>query len=470
MLFTPNRKLPSGSPATSTIAASYAEIVRPILRTSAVRECLLQSADGAPQNPQSKINIFLENLPQYGRYTRMIRRRLYEGLLALLATNPGVVLLGPRQIGKTTLALDLAKKLNGVYRDLENPRDLDQVRDIELFHDQYPDRFIILDEVQRAPEIFAPLRGIIDHRRRAGQRTGQFLFLGSASLELLGQTSESLAGRIAYAELAGIDVLEFADSNLTDDGYDRLWLRGGYPDSLMAANDTASMRWRLDIIRSYLERDVPQFGFRVPAETLRRFWTMLAHHQGGILNAAALAKGLGISGQSISRYLDILVDLLLVRRLEPWHANVGKRLVKSPKLFVRDSGLLHALLAIETRDDLLSHPIVGASWEGFVVENLIDESRSAHWRPYFYRTQAGAEIDLLLVRGGKPEVAIEIKRATAPKARKGFHIACDDLEITHRYIAYPGNEAYRLNDGKIWVAPLADLMRALRDGNGLSFS
>jgi predicted AAA+ superfamily ATPase len=399
----------------------------------------------------------------------MIRRGIYERLLALLANNPAAVLLGPRQIGKTTLALDLAEELNGVYRDLESSRDLDQVRDIELFHEQYPDRFIILDEVQRAPEIFAPLRGIIDRRRRAGQRTGQFLFLGSASLELLGQTSESLAGRVAYAELAGIDILEMAASGLADYDDSHLWLRGGYPDSLMATDDAASMRWRLDIIRSYLERDVPQFGFRVPAETLRRFWTMLAHHQGGLLNAAALAEGLGLSGQSIARYLDILVDLLLVRRLMPWHENVGKRLVKSPKIYVRDSGLLHALLAIETKDDLLGHPIIGASWEGFVIENLIDQSRSSHWQPYFYRTQAGAEIDLILVRGGKPEVAIEIKRASAPKARKGFHIACDDLKIAHRYIAYPGNEAYRQNEGQIWVAPLADLMKVLRDRKGLSF-
>jgi len=399
----------------------------------------------------------------------MIRRGIYERLLALLANNPAAVLLGPRQIGKTTLALDLAEELNGVYRDLESSRDLDQIRDIELFHEQYPDRFIILDEVQRAPEIFAPLRGIIDRRRRAGQRTGQFLFLGSASLELLGQTSESLAGRVAYAELAGIDILEIAESGLADYDDSHLWLRGGYPDSLMATDDAASMRWRLDIIRSYLERDVPQFGFRVPAETLRRFWTMLAHHQGGLLNAAALAEGLGLSGQSIARYLDILVDLLLVRRLMPWHENVGKRLVKSPKIYVRDSGLLHALLAIETKDDLLGHPIIGASWEGFVIENLIDQSRSSHWQPYFYRTQAGAEIDLILVRGGKPEVAIEIKRASAPKARKGFHIACDDLKIAHRYIAYPGNEAYRQNEGQIWVAPLADLMKVLRDRKGLSF-
>lgn len=383
-----------------------------------------------------------------------------------MLTNAAVALLGPRQIGKTTLAIDLANELNGVYRDLESFRDLDQVRDIELFHAQYPDRFIILDEVQRAPEIFAPLRGIIDRRRREGHRTAQFLFLGSASLELLGQTSESLAGRVAYAELSGVNALEWQDQTLPDDA---LWLRGGYPDSLTAITDAASMKWRFDLIRSYLERDVPQFGFRVPAETLRRFWTMLAHHQGGLFNASALGEGLGLSGQTVTRYLDILVDLLLVRRLEPWYANIGKRLVKSPKIYIRDSGLLHALLAIEDTPYLLSHPIIGASWEGFAVENLLSEVSASLWQPYFYRTQAGAEIDLILVRAGKPEVAIEVKRSSAPKVQKGFHQACDDLKIAHRYIVYPGDEVYRLSNGEVWVSPLTTLMTALREQQGMSF-
>ncbi|MDQ7019104.1 MAG: DUF4143 domain-containing protein, partial [Robiginitomaculum sp.] len=223
-----------------------------------------------------------------------------------------------------------------------------------------------------------------------------------------------------------------------------------------------------NLIRSYLERDIPQFGFRVPAETLRRFWTMLAHHQGGLLNAASLAKGLGISGQSVARYLDILVDLLLVRRLQPWHANIGKRLVKSPKIYIRDSGLLHALLDIKDSDDLLSHPVLGHSWEGFVIENLIDENSPHHYRPYFYRTQSGAEIDLVLERGGKPEIAIEIKRASAPKAGKGFHIACDDLDIKHRYVVYPGVEPYLLSSN-IWATPMKDLMLSLKRQTGLSF-
>jgi predicted AAA+ superfamily ATPase len=391
----------------------------------------------------------------------MIRRSMQDRLLTTLENNASVSLLGPRQIGKTTLALAVADEKNAVYRDLENPRDLDQVRDIALFTDQFPDRLIILDEVQRAPDVFAPLRGIIDRRRRAGFRNGQFLFLGSASLDLLGQTSESLAGRIAYLELSGIDALELGTAGDPGLDVDRLWLRGGFADSLLQASDAASLDWRLDLIRSYLERDVPQFGFRIPAETLRRFWVMLAHHQGALLNAAALAEGLGISGQSIGRYLDLLVDLLLVRRLQPWHANVGKRLVKSPKVFVRDSGLLHALLGLEGLEDLLSHPVIGASWEGFVLENLAGQASFGRYEPYFYRTQSGAEIDLLLVRGGRPDIAIEIKRASAPKPGKGFHIACDDLNVTRRFIVYPGAEAYRLPNA-VAVLPLKDMMRLLR--------
>lgn len=389
----------------------------------------------------------------------MISRRLRTKLTEMLGSNPAVVLLGPRQIGKTTLAVEIAKRLNGVYRDLENPRDLDQVRDILLFEEQYPGQLIVLDEVQRTPEIFAPLRGIIDRRRRDGMRTGQFLFLGSASLDLMRQSSESLAGRIAYVELKGVDILEYSKPKTRAADTDRLWLRGGYPDALTAKTAQSSLDWRLNLIRTYLERDIAQFGFRVPSETMRRFWTMLAHHQGGLYNAAALAEGLGLSGQTIARYADILVDLLLVRRLEPWHANLGKRLVKSPKLYVRDSGLLHALLSIPDKETLLAHPVVGASWKGFVVENLLAAAGDV-WRPHFYRTQAGAEIDLVLVRGGKPEIAIEIKRASAPQPAKGFHIACDDLGIERRYVVYPGSEAYPAPAGHR-VTPLPQLMEAL---------
>lgn len=387
----------------------------------------------------------------------------------LLQSNAAVVLTGPRQIGKTTLSLEVTEEMNAIYRDLENPRELEQVQDIELFTKQYPDRLIILDEVQRVPDIFAPLRGIIDQRRRAGLRTGQFLFLGSSSLELLGQASESLAGRVAYAELAGLNILEIqATENMTISP-DDLWVKGGFPESLIAADYTTSQQWRRDLIRSYLERDIPQFGFRIPSETMRRFWTMLAHHQSGVLNASSLAGSLGISGQSVARYLDILVDLLLVRRLQPWFANVGKRLVKSPKVYIRDSGLLHTLLDIPSMDALLSHPVLGASWEGFVIENLIGTNSRDYGEPYFYRTQAGAEIDLLMTCGGQPEIAIEVKRASNPKVGKGFHIACDDLGIEHRYVVYPGDEAYALPNG-LWAMPLHEMIVTLQSRQGYSFS
>ncbi|VAW05586.1 AAA ATPase [hydrothermal vent metagenome] len=399
----------------------------------------------------------------------MIKRNLQKKLLKLLQSNAAVVLIGPRQVGKTTLSLEVTAELNAVYRDLENPRELEQVRDIELFMKQYPDRLVILDEVQRVPDIFAPLRGIIDQRRRAGFRFGQFLFLGSSSLELLSQASESLAGRVAYCELTGLNILEIQAAKNVSISSDDLWVKGGFPESLTAKDNSISQQWRRDLIRSYLERDIPQFGFRVPSETMRRFWTMLAHHQGGILNASSLAASLGISGQSVARYLDILVDLLLVRRLQPWFANVGKRLVKSPKIYIRDSGLLHSLLDIPSMDALLGHPVLGASWEGFVIENLIGASGGEYGEPCFYRTQAGAEIDLLMTRGGQPEIAIEIKRASNPKVGKGFHIACDDLGIKHRYVVYPGDEAYAMpND--IWAMPLQEMIITLQSRKNYSFS
>ena len=387
----------------------------------------------------------------------MLRRKFEQQIKKLLATNAAVVLIGPRQIGKTTIATQIGEELGAIYRDLETPRDLTQVQDINLFAETYPDKLIILDEVQRTPEIFAPLRGIIDERRRKDFKYQQFLFLGSASLDLLGQTSESLAGRVAYAELAGINISELEEAKISEAD---LWLRGGFPDNLLAPDNETSLQRRKDLIRSYLERDVPQFGFRVPAETMRRLWTMLAHHQSGMLNASALGKGLGISNKKVAEYVDILVDLLLVRRLQPWHANVGKRLVKTPKVYIRDSGLLHALLDIETTDDLLGHPVVGHSWEGFVIENIISQDFRSRYEPYFYRTSAGAEIDLVLVKGGVPQIAIEVKRSSAPKLTKGFKMACDDLSIKQRYIVYAGDEQYQISKD-ICALPLNDLISEL---------
>jgi predicted AAA+ superfamily ATPase len=292
----------------------------------------------------------------------------------------------------------------------------------------------------RLPDLFRNLRGLIDQGRREGRRTGRFLLLGSASMDLLRQSGESLAGRIAYLELGPISPREYPG------GMDRLWLRGGFPDSLLAPDDGASLRWRGDFIRTYLERDIPQMGPRIAAETLRRFWTMLAHRQGSLLNAAELARALGVDGKTVASYLDLLVDLLLVRRLAPWHANAGKRLVKSPKVYIRDSGLVHALLGLGDAEALLGHPIAGASWEGFVIEALIAAAPDGTV-PSFYRTSAGAEIDLLLSLPGGRSWAVEVKRSLSPKPEKGFHIACADLHPERKFVVYPGTETFPVGHG-----------------------
>ena len=295
----------------------------------------------------------------------MIERRIQTRLVELIGGYPAVALLGPRQVGKTTLALNVGATRPSLYLDLESPGDQAKLTDPELYLAEHEDKLVILDEVHRRPDVFQPLRGLIDKGRRSGKGTGRFLLLGSASMDLLKQSGETLAGRISFAELAPFDVLELGGESI-----DRLWIRGGFPGSVLAVDDATSLTWRRDFIRTYLERDIPQFGVRIPAETLRRFWTMLAHNQGGVLNAAQLARGIGVSGSTVAHYLDLLVDLLLVRRLQPWHRNVGKRLVKSPKVYIRDSGLVHALLGLATKEELLSHPIVGGSWEELRYRNV----------------------------------------------------------------------------------------------------
>lgn len=371
----------------------------------------------------------------------MIARRSAPLLTHLLDRSPTVALLGPRQVGKTTLAIEIAEARPSLYLDLESDADRAKLTEPELYLERHADRLVILDEVHRMPNIFQPLRGLIDRGRRSGRRTGRFLLLGSASMELLKQSGESLAGRIAYLELTPLDILETGADRIND-----LWIRGGFPDSFLAESDADSLRWRRDFIRTYLERDIPQLGPRIPAETLRRFWTMLAHHQGGLLNAAELARGLGVDGKTVAGYLDLLVDLLLVRRLPPWHANVGKRLVKSPKVYVRDPGILHALLGLADMDAILGHPIAGPSWEGFVVETLVNAA-PPQTAASFYRTSAGAEIDLLLTLPGNRLWAIEIKRSLAPKVEKGFHIACADLQPQRRILVHAGRDAYPVGNG-----------------------
>lgn len=387
----------------------------------------------------------------------MIQRRIEPRVVERLREFPAVALLGPRQVGKTTLAHAIADKIGNdtLYLDLERPADRAKLTDPELYLEQHEAKMVILDEIHRLPGLFDVLRGVIDRRRRKGRKVGHFLLLGSASMDLLQQSAETLAGRIAYEELTPFSVDEIPISSL-----DQLWSRGGFPDSYLATSDAASYRWRSAFIQTYLERDVPSLGPRIPAETLRRFWQMLAHNQGQLLNAAQLAGSLGVSGQTVARYLDIMVDLLLVRRLQPWASNAQKRLVKSPKVYVRDSGLTHALLGIHNQEELLGHPVVGSSWEGFVLEAVLNMLPDTV-RPSFYRTAAGAEIDLILDFGKNEHWAIEIKRSvSSPNPAKGFYLGCQDVAASRQIVLYPGNERYKL-DADTEVMPPTQLLAEL---------
>lgn len=366
----------------------------------------------------------------------MLIRKTQEKVVQALSRQASVALIGPRQVGKTTLALEIGQQQNALYLDLEAIEDRDKLSNPVSFLSAYEDRLVILDEIHRVPDLFLALRGLIDQGRRRGKRTRRYLLLGSASLDLMRQSGESLAGRISYIDMTPLNALE-----VPGDALDALWVRGGFPDSFLSADDAHSLAWRKDLLRTYLERDVPMFGSRIPAETLRRFWTMLAHNQGALHNASRLAMGLEVSSQTISRYTDLLVDLLLVRKLQPYHSNSGKRLVKSPKIYIRDSGLLHALLNIADRDSLLGHPVVGNSWEGFVIENLINAA-PAFTVPGFYRTSGGAEIDLLLELPGGERWAIEVKRSRAAKPARGFYEACEDLKPARRFVVHGGIERF----------------------------
>ncbi len=409
----------------------------------------------------------------------MIERWSTREVLERLETAPAVCLLGPRQVGKTTLARQVASQLPSVYLDLESQTDRARVAEPELYLPQHQDKLVVLDEVQRAPEIFRALRGLIDRGRQAAlfaqgagappssatqfvspapRDVGRFLLLGSASLDLLSQTAESLAGRLSYVELNPLDILEVGA-----DRADTLWVRGGFPESFLALDDAASWRWRQDFLRTYLERDIPQLGPRIPAEILRRFWTMLAHRQGSPFNAADLARGLGVSGRTVARYLDLMVDLLLVRRLSPWHGNVGKRLVRAPKVYLRDTGLAHALLGLRDRDAVLGHPAVGGSYEAFVIETLCHLAPQGTAVAYF-RTSAGAEVDLVLTLPGGRRWAVEVKHSLNPKPTRGFYTALTDLAAHEAWVVYPGYEAYpitRHGDLVVHATPLHHLATRL---------
>ena len=389
----------------------------------------------------------------------MIPRRTYSIVANALGRQAAVALIGPRQVGKTTLAYEIAERADALYLDLESGVDRAKLADARLFLAGCEDRLVVLDESQRVPGLFPELRGLIDQGRRRGKRTGRFLILGSASVDLLRQSGESLAGRIEYVPLNPFDVLDvpLATASTTE-----LWVRGGFPDSLLAASADDSLIFRRNLIRTYLERDVSEFtGRRIPAETLERLWTMLAHGQGALLNAAKLAASLMVSSPTAASYIDLLVDLLLVRRLRPFHANTRKRLVKSPKTYIRDSGLVHALLGLDSLNALIGHPVAGASWEGFVIENLLvaaPPGTAAH----FYRTQAGAEVDLVLeLPGASAPWAIEVKLGLTPSIGRGFYNACEDVAPQRAFIVHSGDDRYPLSTDveAIGLRAMAELLQ-----------
>jgi uncharacterized protein len=384
-------------------------------------------------------------------------RRVSDGL----GEAPAVVLIGARQVGKSTLARQIADVQPGqgaLVLDLEDERDRRRLDDAAAFLGDRIGQLTVIDEVHRAPRLFESLRGLIDEARRRGQRHGQFLLLGSASLDLIQATSETLAGRVRYLEQGPITPQEAAAAGIERK---QLWVRGGFPESLLAPTDIESLRWRRDFIRSYLERDIPMFAPRLPGALIGRLWRMLATEQGGLLNAARLASGLGVTRTTVDRYIDLLSDLLLVRRLQPWSANLGKRLVRSPKIYVRDSGIVHGLLEIGDHTQLLGHPVAGSSWEGFVIDALVD-AVGDHARPYFYRTSNGAEIDLIFEMAGAARIGIEIKLSSAPSVPRGFHQACDDLGIEHRFLVYGGTDPAWPMSNRITAIGLAEAIDRVR--------
>ena len=386
----------------------------------------------------------------------MITRNAIKQLEDALSRQAVVGLIGPRQVGKTTLALMVANNRPNVYLDLELKSDRDKLSSPELFLNMHEDKLVIFDEIHRMPELFQTLRSLVDQGRRKGKRVGRFLVLGSASIELLRQSDETLAGRIEYLDLNPLSILEIDN---TAESMNRLWLRGGFPDSYLASNDEDSFRFRRSFIRTYLERDVPQFGPRIPAELLERLWTMLAHNQGTLLNASRLAASLSLSAPTVGAYLSLFVDLLLVRKLLPYHSNMGKRMVKSPKTYIRDSGLLHALLGIQNLTELAGHPVIGSSWEGFVIESLLTAAPEGT-QASFYRTAAGAEVDLILDLGHRGVWAIEIKRSMNARPERGFYHALEDLKPQKAFVVYGGNDRYPLSE-TVEVISLRELAQEL---------
>jgi len=385
----------------------------------------------------------------------MIGRTLAALILRRLRQSPAVALLGPRQCGKSTLARSILQTRPSCYLDLERPSDRAKLQDPEAFFRLQKDRLVCLDEVQRAPEIFPVLRSILDETGKQGR----LLVLGSASPDLLRQRSETLAGRISYLELAPFSLSEISAAKTgREDPLRRLWTRGGFPRSYLARSDAASFAWREDFIRTFLERDITQLGIHVAAQTLRRFWMMCAHSHGQLLNSSQLGQSLGLSHTTVRSYVDILERTFLLRVLTPFEANLKKRLVRSPKIYLRDCGLLHALLELPSASALHGHPVFGASWEGLVIENAL-AVLGRGWRTGFYRTSDGTEIDLVAEKGNE-RIAIECKASSAPTVSKGFWTALKDLSIRQAFVVAPVSQAYPIGKGA-HVVPLQGLIAAL---------
>lgn len=378
----------------------------------------------------------------------MIHRTLEDKLIQGLKSMPVVVILGPRQVGKTTLALEFAKPLLDKpvhYLDLELDSDLAKLDDPESYLRRFENQLLVIDEVQRKPDLFRIIRGLVDIRKRAGEKSGHFLLLGSASKDLLQQSSETLAGRIRYLELTPFTANELHQNDPRGFNLEKLWFRGGFLDSYLAESDQESWNWRQDFITTYVEKDIPLFGPQVPATRMKRFWMMLAHYHGQQANLSDIGKSLEVSHTTIKTYLDTLQDFFMVRQLQPWSGNTKKRLVKTPKIYIRDSGLLHNLLQIQSFDHLLGHPIIGASWEGFVVETILNSISSA-WTPSYYRSSNQAEIDLVLEKGYQEVWAIEVKRSIAPTLSAGFHRASEDVGATKKWVVYSGKDRFPIKN------------------------
>ncbi|MBC8519251.1 MAG: ATP-binding protein [Gammaproteobacteria bacterium] len=373
----------------------------------------------------------------------MIKRLLESKLVDAINNMPVVALLGPRQVGKTTLALEVAKLIDksSHYLDLELDSDIAKLSDAQAYLERFKGKLLIIDEVQRQPDLFRLLRSLVDSRKRSGERSAQFLLLGSASRDLIQHSSETLAGRIRFIELTPFSVSELSAQNEYQYNMEKHWLRGGFPDSCLATSDDQSWSWRGDFISSYIERDIPLMGPHIQPVTMRRLWTMLAHNNGQQANYSKLGESIGVNYKTIKSYIDTLSEFYMVRQLQPWSGNTKKRLVKAPKIYLRDSGIAHRFLTITDFESLLGHPVIGASWEAFVIENVLGQL-SDKWQYSYYRTSAQAEIDLVLEGPNKQILAVEIKRSLSPSVSKGFYYACDDINATHKFIIYPGKERY----------------------------